>query len=215
MAAAAQPEAVIEVADCPPSPKRPSRAPKPSAKVREAMQSPEDAATTSRRIAIHATRSTASKGTRVLGSGNGANGQAEAGKTGLQTLLEAINEQGDEQRKTICELRDVVSKQQDARRGLQTARRDSAALRGAETSPRPDRRPCTQRSPSSYNSDEPKGVIRGGCSHAASKPTKWTRMFGCSSPASSAILATRWPAFPLGDGNTEIYLTSENLNVWR
>ncbi|KAK4118437.1 hypothetical protein N657DRAFT_554969, partial [Parathielavia appendiculata] len=121
MAAAAQPEAVIEVADRSPSPKRPSRAPKPSAKVREAMQLLEDAAITSRRTAIHATRSTASRGTRVLGSGSGANGQAEAGKTALQTLLEAINEQQNEtreiiaeQRNTICELRDVVSKQQDA-----------------------------------------------------------------------------------------------------
>ncbi|KAK4120429.1 hypothetical protein N657DRAFT_579875 [Parathielavia appendiculata] len=121
MAAAAQPEAVIEVADRRPSPKRPSHAPKPSAKVREAMQSLEDTATTSRRTAIYATRSTAPRGTRVLGSGSGANGQAEAGKTGLQTLLEAINEQRNgtreinaEQRNTICELRDVVSKQQDA-----------------------------------------------------------------------------------------------------
>jgi uncharacterized coiled-coil protein SlyX len=121
MAAAAQTETTIEVADRPPSPKRPSRAPKPSAKVREAMQSLEDAATTSRRITTYATRSITSKGTRALGSGSGVNGQAEAGKTALQTLLEAINEQRDEtreiiaeQRNTICELRDVVSKQQEA-----------------------------------------------------------------------------------------------------
>jgi hypothetical protein len=66
MAAAAQPEPVIEVADHPPSPKRPSRTPKPSAKVREAMQSLEDAATKSRRTTTYATRSIASKGTRVL-----------------------------------------------------------------------------------------------------------------------------------------------------
>jgi hypothetical protein len=78
------------------------------------MQSLEDATATSRRTTFHATRSTASKGTRVLGSGSGVNGQAEAGKTALQTLLEAINEQQDETRETIAELRDVVSKQQDA-----------------------------------------------------------------------------------------------------
>ncbi|EAQ84334.1 hypothetical protein CHGG_08348 [Chaetomium globosum CBS 148.51] len=51
MAAEAQPQIVVEVADQPPSPRRPSRALKPSAKAREAMQSLEDVATTSRRAA--------------------------------------------------------------------------------------------------------------------------------------------------------------------
>jgi chromosome segregation ATPase len=114
MAAAAQTEAVIEVADRPSSPKRPSRTPKSSAKVREVMQSLEDAATMSRRTTIYATRSTASKGTRVLGSGSGVNGQAEAGKTLLQMLLQAIDEQQNETRETIAELRNVVGRQQDA-----------------------------------------------------------------------------------------------------
>ncbi|KAK4108376.1 hypothetical protein N656DRAFT_426804 [Canariomyces notabilis] len=121
MAASAQPAAVIEEADRSILPKRPSRAIKPSAKVREAMQSVEDVATTSRRTINSITPSTASKGTPGLGSGSGTNGQAEAGKTALQTLLEAINEQQNktretitEQRNMICELCNVVSKQQDA-----------------------------------------------------------------------------------------------------
>jgi hypothetical protein len=46
-------------------------------------------------------RSTASKGTRVVGSGSGTNDQAEAGKTALQKLLEAINEQRNEMREIM------------------------------------------------------------------------------------------------------------------
>ncbi|KAK4120055.1 hypothetical protein N657DRAFT_702529 [Parathielavia appendiculata] len=71
---------VVEVTDQLLSPKRSSRAPKPSAKVHEAMQSLEDAATTSRRAITYTTRSAASKGTRLLGTGSGANGQLRRGK---------------------------------------------------------------------------------------------------------------------------------------
>lgn len=120
MAASTQDQIVVEVADQPPSPKRPSRAPKPSAKVREAMQSIEDATTASRRITSDATRTVASRGTRALGGGNATNSDAGTGKTGLQTLLEVLNAQRNEMRDTIieqrnmiCELRDVVNKQQN------------------------------------------------------------------------------------------------------
>ncbi len=113
-----------ETLDQSPSPKRPSRTLKPSIKVREAMQSIEDATTTSRRIMSGAMRPTATKGTSRLGDENGANSQTGTGNTSLQILLGAISEQRDmiseqrdmirEQRNMICELREVVSKQQNA-----------------------------------------------------------------------------------------------------
>jgi uncharacterized coiled-coil protein SlyX len=115
MAASARDEIVVEVADRPPSPKRPSRTLKPSAKVREAMQSIEDATIAAKTATNEGTRTVASRGTRALGTGYGANGRIEAGKSALQVLLEAINEQ----QNTICELRDVVSKQHDAIQELQ------------------------------------------------------------------------------------------------
>lgn len=62
-------------------PRRSDRAvPRNRAKLREAMQSLEDATTTTRRGTNDTTRTTALKGTRALGSGSGTNGQAEAGK---------------------------------------------------------------------------------------------------------------------------------------
>jgi hypothetical protein len=88
-------------------------------KIREAMQSIEDATTTPKRITSEGTRTVASRGTRALGVGNATNNEVGTGKTALQTLLEAINVQGNEmhdtiieQRNMVCELRDVVSKQQ-------------------------------------------------------------------------------------------------------
>jgi hypothetical protein len=125
MAEAAQPQDAVNAIGQPTSPKRPTRTPKPSAKVREAMQSLEDASTT-RKAATDTTRTAPSRGTRVLGTGNMINGQAETGKSALQRLLDAINDQRDdmremivEQRHMICELRDVVSKQNDAIESLQ------------------------------------------------------------------------------------------------
>lgn len=121
MAAAAQAQITVDATDQPTSPKRPTRTPKPSAKVREAMQSLEDAAITSRTATNDAARTATSRRTRAPGSGNGTNGQAEAGKTALQKLLEAITEQRDEmrdivakQQDMICDLREVVNKQQEA-----------------------------------------------------------------------------------------------------
>jgi uncharacterized coiled-coil protein SlyX len=126
MAASEQDQIVVEVADQPPTPKRPSRAPKPSAKVREAMQAIEDAAITSRRTTSDGTRTVAPRAARALGSANGTNGEAGTGKSGLQTLLEAMNAQRYEMRNTIIEqrnaiyeLRDVVSKQQTTIQELQ------------------------------------------------------------------------------------------------
>jgi hypothetical protein len=110
MAGPAQDQIVVEVADRPPSPKRPSRTLKPSAKVREAMQSIEDTATVAKTTTSMVARTVAARGTRTVGIENGVNGRIETGKSGLQVLLEAINEQ----RNTICELRDVISKQHDA-----------------------------------------------------------------------------------------------------
>src|ERR1700694_925326 len=125
MAEAAQPQDAVNAIGQPTSPKRPTRTPKPSAKVREAMQSLEDASTT-RKAATDTTRTAPSRGTRVLGTGNMINGQAETGKSALQRLLDAINDQRDdmremivEQRHMICELRDVASKQNDAIESLQ------------------------------------------------------------------------------------------------
>ncbi|KAK4096202.1 hypothetical protein N658DRAFT_436611 [Parathielavia hyrcaniae] len=69
MAASAQSQIVVEVADQPPSPKRPSRTLKPSAKVREAMQSIEDAATVAKTTTSEGTRTVASRGTRAVGTG--------------------------------------------------------------------------------------------------------------------------------------------------
>jgi hypothetical protein len=83
MAAAAQPEIRVDATDLPPSPKRPTRTSKPSAKVREAMQSLEDTATTTRKATNDTIRTAISKGTHVLGSGSRSNGQAEAGKIAL------------------------------------------------------------------------------------------------------------------------------------
>jgi hypothetical protein len=121
MAASAQDQIVVEVTDRPPSPKRPSCTLKPSAKVREATQSIEDAATVAKTTTSEGTRAVASRRTRVVGTGYGINGRIETGKSGLQMLLEALNEQRDkmqemitEQRNTICELRDVINKQHDA-----------------------------------------------------------------------------------------------------
>jgi chromosome segregation ATPase len=143
------------------------------------MQSLEDAATTSRKATNDTTRTAASKGTRVLGCGNVTNGQAEAGKTALQRLLEAINEQRDEmreiiaeQRSMICELRDVVSRQEDAIQELHRQLADAKTQLSEEL--RPDRHSRTQPSLSSFSPDKPKGVIRRGYPHAASKPTKWS-----------------------------------------
>ncbi|EAQ85571.1 predicted protein [Chaetomium globosum CBS 148.51] len=113
MAGSAQDQIVVEVADQPSPLKRPSRAPKPSAKVREAMQSIEDATTASRRTTSDATRTAASRGTRALGGGNATNSEVGTGKTALQTLLEVLNAQRNEMLDTIIELRDVVSKQQN------------------------------------------------------------------------------------------------------
>ncbi|EAQ83089.1 hypothetical protein CHGG_10907 [Chaetomium globosum CBS 148.51] len=93
MVAEAQPQIVVEVADQPPSPRRPSRALKPSAKAREAMQSLEDVATTSRRAASETTRAVTTRGARASGILYGANSRIETGKSGIQMLLEAINEQ--------------------------------------------------------------------------------------------------------------------------
>lgn len=87
VATAAEPQIVVAVADQPHSPKRPSRTPKPSAKVREAMQSLEVATSTSRRATNNTTSSAVPKGTRALGNGSGSNDQAEAGKTVLQKLV--------------------------------------------------------------------------------------------------------------------------------
>jgi hypothetical protein len=50
MAAAAEPEIVVELPNQPASPKRPSRVTKPSLKVREVMQSLEDTAGASRKL---------------------------------------------------------------------------------------------------------------------------------------------------------------------
>ncbi|KAK4119784.1 hypothetical protein N657DRAFT_245772 [Parathielavia appendiculata] len=86
MAAAAQHEAVIAVADRPPSPKRPSRARKPSTKVREAMQSLEDTAPMSRRTVIYAMRSTASRGTVCE-----RRAMRRRGTRALQALLNSAN----------------------------------------------------------------------------------------------------------------------------
>ena len=113
MAASAQDQIVVEVADQPSPLKRPSRAPKPSAKVREAMQSIEDATTASRRTTSDAMRTATSRGTRALGGGNATNSEVGTGKTALQTLLEVLNAQRNEMLDTIIELRDVVSKQQN------------------------------------------------------------------------------------------------------
>lgn len=110
MAGSAQDQIVVEVADRPPSPKRPSRTPKPSAKVRKAMQSTEDTATLAKTTTSKVARTVAARGIRAVGTENGVNGRIETGKSGLQVLLEAINEQ----RNTIYELRDMISKQHDA-----------------------------------------------------------------------------------------------------
>ena len=61
------PQTAVEPADQPPSPKRPSRAPKPSAKVREAMQSLDEAVGITRRDTTNATRTTVSSGARMPG----------------------------------------------------------------------------------------------------------------------------------------------------
>ncbi|KAK4095680.1 hypothetical protein N658DRAFT_403074, partial [Parathielavia hyrcaniae] len=103
MAASAQGQIVVEVADQPPSPKRPSRTLKPSAKVREAMQSIVDAATVAKTTMSEGTRTVASRGTRAVGTGYGVNGRIETGKSGLLMLLEAINGQRDEMHKMIAE----------------------------------------------------------------------------------------------------------------
>lgn len=120
MAASAEDQIVVEVADQPPTPKRPSRTPKPSAKVREAMQAIEDATVTPRRIMSDGMRTGAPRKARALGGGNATNSEVGTGKTALQTLLEVLNAQRNEMRDTIieqrnmiCELRDVVSKQQN------------------------------------------------------------------------------------------------------
>jgi uncharacterized coiled-coil protein SlyX len=156
------------------------------------MQSLEDAAITSRRTAIYATRSTASKGTRVLGSGSGANGQAEGGKTGLQTLLEAINEQRNEmretiaeQRNTICELRDVVSKQQDAiqqlceelrqaRDQIDALTRNAAHLHTTQPSPRASYAEVARTPPAS----QPSGLRTISLSNTT--PTTFTDTLFCT-----------------------------------
>jgi hypothetical protein len=145
MAASARDEIVVEIADRPPSPKRPSRTLKPSAKVREAMQSIEDATIAAKTTTNEGTRIVASRGTRALGTGHGVNGRSEAGKSSLQVLLEAINEQRNEmheviteQRNTICELRDAIQATSPA------GRHQDPADRRAETSTRPDRCPSAQ-----------------------------------------------------------------------
>jgi hypothetical protein len=81
------------------------------------MQSIEDAATAAKTTTSEGTRTIATRGTRAAGTGYGANGRTETGKSGLQMLLEAFNEQRNEMhemRNTICVLRDVISKQHDA-----------------------------------------------------------------------------------------------------
>ncbi|KAL2146425.1 hypothetical protein VTI28DRAFT_4178 [Corynascus sepedonium] len=115
MAAAGQIEPVIEVANRPPSPKRPSRTLKPSAKAREAIQLLEDATDTARRTTTSARRTIEVRRTRTLGTTDGTDSQTGSGKGALQTLLDALSEQRDvitNQQNVICELRDAISKQQ-------------------------------------------------------------------------------------------------------
>ncbi|KAK4119477.1 hypothetical protein N657DRAFT_684423 [Parathielavia appendiculata] len=113
MAASAQDQIVVEVADRPPSPKRPSRTLKPSAKVREAMQLIEDAATVAKTTTSEVTRTAASRGTRAVGTGYGVNGRIETGKSGLQLVVKAINEQRDEMHKMITEQRNTIGEPRD------------------------------------------------------------------------------------------------------
>lgn len=103
MAASAQDQILVEAADRPPSPKRPSRTLKPSAKAREAMQSIEDAAIAAKTTTSEGTRTIASRGTRVVGTGDGVNGRTKIGKLGLQMVLEAIKEQWDKIHEIITE----------------------------------------------------------------------------------------------------------------
>jgi septal ring factor EnvC (AmiA/AmiB activator) len=173
------------------------------------MQSLEDAATTSRKATNDTTRTAASKGTRVLGCGNVTNGQAEAGKTALQRLLEAINEQRDEmreiiaeQRSMICELRDVVSRQEDAiqelHRQLADAKtqlseelrqardqidilvRNPVSLPSAQTNPRASYAEVTRTLPAS----QPSGVRTLSLSNAT--PTASTDTLFCTIDTSRA-----------------------------
>ena len=175
MAAEAQPQIVVEVADQPPSPRRPSRALKPSAKAREAMQSLEDVATTSRRAASETTRAVTSRGARASGILYGANSRIETGKSGIQMLLEAINEQRDEmyrmiteQRNTIGELREVICKQHDAIQELHRQLADTRTQLSEELRQARDQIDTLQRHPVAMASSQPSA--RGSYAEVARTP---------------------------------------------
>ncbi|EAQ88476.1 hypothetical protein CHGG_05095 [Chaetomium globosum CBS 148.51] len=175
MAAEAQPQIVVEVADQPPSPRRPSRALKPSAKAREAMQSLEDVATTSRRAASETTRAVTTRGARASGILYGANSRIETGKSGIQMLLEAINEQRDEmyrmiteQRNTIGELREVICKQHDAIQELHRQLADTRTQLSEELRQARDQIDTLQRHPVAMASSQPSA--RGSYAEVARTP---------------------------------------------
>ncbi|EAQ87075.1 hypothetical protein CHGG_08328 [Chaetomium globosum CBS 148.51] len=161
MAAEAQPQIVVEVAGQPPSPRRPSRALKPSAEAREAMQSLENVATTSRRAASETTRAVTTRGARASGILYGANSRIETGKSGIQMLLEAINEQRDEmyrmiteQRNTIGELRELSEELRQARDQIDTLQRHPVAMASSQPSARGSYAEVARTPPSS----QPSGV---------------------------------------------------------
>ncbi|EAQ84812.1 hypothetical protein CHGG_08826 [Chaetomium globosum CBS 148.51] len=161
MAAEAQPQIVVEVAGQPPSPRRPSRALKPSAEAREAMQSLENVATTSRRAASETTRAVTTRGARASGILYGANSRIETGKSGIQMLLEAINEQRDEmyrmiteQRNTIGELRELSEELRQARNQIDTLQRNPVAMASSQPSARGSYAEVARTPPSS----QPSGV---------------------------------------------------------
>ncbi|EAQ91643.1 hypothetical protein CHGG_03578 [Chaetomium globosum CBS 148.51] len=175
MAAEAQPQIVVEVADQPPSPRRPSRASKPSAKAREAMESLEDVATTSRRAASETTRAVTTRGARASGILYGANSRIETGKSGIQMLLEAINEQRDEmyrmiteQRNTIGELREVICKQHDAIQELHRQLADTRTQLSEELRQARDQIDTLQRNPVAMASSQPSA--RGSYAEVARTP---------------------------------------------
>lgn len=157
MAAAAQTQITVNATDQPSSPKRPTRISKPSAKVREAMQSLEDAVITSRKATNDTTRTAAARGTRALGSESGTNGQAEAGKSALLRLLEAITEQRDEMREIICDLREVVNTQRNAIQELHRQLADTKAQLSEELRQARDQIDALARNPVFTASAQPSG----------------------------------------------------------
>ena len=170
-----QDQIVVEVADQPSPLKRPSRAPKPSAKVREAMRSIEDVTTAAEATRNEGTRTGASRGTRALGTGYGVNGRIETGKSGIQMLLEAINEQRDEmyrmiteQRNTIGELREVICKQHDAIQELHRQLADTRTQLSEELRQARDQIDTLQRNPVAMASSQPSA--RGSYAEVARTP---------------------------------------------